>query len=351
MVRVRTKTRGLGVALATACLAFLPTASAVAGLTPAAKCEALKNKEAGKYAFCLQKAEMKLVKTAGACSTSGTACYRDDECSTGETCSKDMGKYNSLVAKCDQKFSDDWSKWEEKASGSCPTIGDEDSRQAELTANADRTAWILSGRVRFTDNGDGTITDNQTGLTWEKKVKLDTVTDYANLEDADNTYQWAGVCSSNTSKTCQPDAAAAASCTAGAEGNSTSCGQCTGPDGTCTVGGIGTTAWQWINQLNTLAFAGHSDWRVPTRDELVSIVDYDLGTAPLVDSALQGASCGSSCVDINDPACSCTAPDFYWSASSYSPSPDAAWHVYFADGGVNGSGPPDQFHVRAVRGG
>ena len=59
--------------------------------------------------------------------------------------------------------------------------------------------------TRYVDNSNGTITDNQTGLVWEKKVKLDGTQDFANLQDADNYYQWAGTCSVTTSKYCQPD--------------------------------------------------------------------------------------------------------------------------------------------------
>jgi hypothetical protein len=50
---------------------------------------------------------------------------------------------------------------------------------------------------RFVDNSDGTITDNQTGLMWEKKADLDNVpvncTSDAvcpNPHDADNSYTW-----------------------------------------------------------------------------------------------------------------------------------------------------------------
>ena len=333
----------------------LLAAPALAGPSPEAQCEAAKNKEAGKYSFCLQKAEQKLVKTAGLCSGAGSSCYLDADCPTGESCSRDMTKYNGLVAKCDAKFSDHWAKWEQKAEDagtSCPTNGDESSRQAELIANANRTAWRLSGQARFADNGDGTITDNQTGLMWEKKVKLDSTTDYANLEDADNHYQWAGVCSVNTGKTCQPDAAAAATCAAGVEGVATSCDQCAGGDGTCTVGGIGMTIWQWINQLNTLGFADYSNWRVPTRAELVSIVDYNDSAAPMVDSAFQGEGCGASCTAVDDPACSCTQSDHYWSASAYAPYSSDAWIVSLNDGGVDEYNEANYTdYVRAVRGG
>lgn len=41
---------------------------------------------------------------------------------------------------------------------------------------------------RYVDNGDGTVTDTQTGLMWEMKDNLDGLPDYANPHDADNTY-------------------------------------------------------------------------------------------------------------------------------------------------------------------
>jgi Protein of unknown function (DUF1566) len=169
----RAETLAAKALLAAVCLACLTAAPVWAGLSAAAKCEALKNKEAGKYGFCLEKAQMKLVKTKGACSTTtDTPCYRDDECPTGETCTKDPTKYNQLVDKCDQKFSDHWGKWEDKAGGSCPTNGDEASLQSFVQAHVEDVASALSGGTalgRFVDNGDGTITDQETGLMWEEK--------------------------------------------------------------------------------------------------------------------------------------------------------------------------------------
>src|SRR5262249_48094313 len=43
---------------------------------------------------------------------------------------------------------------------------------------------------RFVDNGDGTVTDNLTGLECEKKRKLDGASNAANPHDADNQYVW-----------------------------------------------------------------------------------------------------------------------------------------------------------------
>jgi Protein of unknown function (DUF1566) len=131
--------------VAAACALALPAAPALAGPSPATKCEALKDKEAGKYVYCLQKAEMKQAKTKGTCSSAGTECYRDDDCPSAETCGKDTTKYDSLVGKCDQKFSDHWASLEQKAAeagGSCPTTGDQSVVQ---TAVADFSACVAGG--------------------------------------------------------------------------------------------------------------------------------------------------------------------------------------------------------------
>ena len=42
----------------------------------------------------------------------------------------------------------------------------------------------LGASRSYTDNGDGTITDNTTGLMWEKK------SDDSSIHDKDNTYTW-----------------------------------------------------------------------------------------------------------------------------------------------------------------
>lgn len=69
--------------------------------------------------------------------------------------------------------------------------------------------------VRFTDNGDGTITDNATGLMWAK------------------------------------------------DGNGAGCNN------------GNTRTWsQAITFAEGLTFAGHTDWRLPNAKELISIVDY-----------------------------------------------------------------------------
>ena len=161
---------------------------------------------------------------------------------------------------------------------------------------------------RFVDNGDGTITDNQTGLMWEKKVKFDRVEDFANLHDADNAYPWSGWCALGDPNEpyCQPDATSEETCLAGVQGDNYGCAQCA--SGRCEIG-QGGTVWQWVNALNAANFAGYADWRLPTAYELFSIVDPVATWFPVVDAVFHGASCGGTCTDANSPACSCTNSD------------------------------------------
>lgn len=205
--------------------------------------------------------------------------------------------------------------------------------------------------ARFIDNADGTISDNETGLMWQKKVKLDSTPEGANLQDADNYYRWSGTCSVGGAY-CQPNAASVAACLASVQGDPYGCSQCV--SGTCTVnGGLGITAWQWLVALNTAAYAGHSDWRLPTKAELSSLIDEGqvTFTPPLIDAAFNGASCGSACTDVTSAACSCTKSNSYWSASTYAAHSDDAWDVNFGDGAVIADVKTAFAYVRAVRGG
>jgi hypothetical protein len=149
--------------------ATLALASAAFGADAAEKCEASKLKLAGKYAFCRAKADSKAVKTASA----------------------------PDYSKCDAKLSAGWAAAEMTGAGDCPTSGDLQPRQAELTAQSDRMLWRLSADARFVDNADGTISDRQTGLMWEKKFGRDFQANPANPHDADNNVVWSGYCATS----------------------------------------------------------------------------------------------------------------------------------------------------------
>ena len=152
----------------------------------------------------------------------------------------------------------------------------------------------------YTDNGDGTITDNRTGLMWEK------LSDDGSIHDKDSAYPW----------------------TAAVPGK--------------------------IAALNSGSFAGFTDWRLPNSIELYSLVNLGavnpvgLGAVnPAVFSAFN-TSCAASCTVMT---CSCTQPDGYWSASTNQYIPETALYVFFGTGALTGLSKSTDFHVRGVRGG
>lgn len=201
---------------------------------------------------------------------------------------------------------------------------------------------------RFVDNGDGTISDLERGLVWERKHRWNGAPDMTDPHDADNLYPWAGTCSASGAF-CQPTADAAGACSAQSDTAGVGCALCS--TGTCTVGGSGRTVWEWLAGLNAARPTGQGAWRLPRREELESLVDYnDIGLPPVSD-ALHGTGCSGACRNDANPACSCTAPFFYWTASSYAPDAAYAWFVYFNDGYVGANTKTFSYHARAVQDG
>ena len=93
------------------------------------------------------------------------------------------------------------------------------------------------------------VRDNVTGLIWEVK------TTNGGLQDTNNTYSWYSQDSSNNGE------------------GPTGFYAGTIDGGTCS-GGTGCDTEKYVADINTMGLCGHSDWRLPTLDELVSIVDY-----------------------------------------------------------------------------
>jgi DNA-binding beta-propeller fold protein YncE len=210
---------------------------------------------------------------------------------------------------------------------------------------------------QFVDNGDGTITDTQTGLIWEKKDQG------GGLHDANTPFPWAGICTDNNGvpctgadcEFCQPDAAAASTCSA-ATGDAMGCAQCSGTAICKPINGL-TTVWQWLNQINAAGFAGHSDWRIPT----IGRDDGAVQLETIVDTSVSGCGSGVPCVPpafntgcvsgCTATSCSCTQAERYWSATSIVgtlPFP-SAWGEFFFSGEVVAVDKASAFFVRAVR--
>jgi len=316
---------------------LLAAAGMALAATPAEKCASGKNKEAGKYAFCRQKVEAKFA--AG-----------------GDAAARAAG-----LQQCLDKYAAKWPLLEAKAAAAgeaCPSTGDLGTIQGVIdahatniatalgggalsncpgdlaTCEADRDAceadlgtclaapeaqrivtgqtqcWNSSGTLvacagtghdgelqtglarAYTDNGDGTITDERTGLTWEK------LADDGSIHDKDTLYTWS-------------DALAVK-----------------------------------VAGLNTMAFAGHSDWRLPNVNELQSIVSYG-ASSPAVGPVFNTA-CAPACTVLT---CSCTRFDLHWTSTSYQNFTQYAWFVHFADGDLSSNFKTTPARVRAVRGG
>lgn len=149
--------------------------------------------------------------------------------------------------------------------------------------------------LSFTDNGNGTITDNNTGLVWEKKG------DNGGLHDKDNSYWWTG-------------------------------------------NGDQETIWDWLEDVNAAAFGGHQDWRIPNARELLSIADFQSQWAV-------PAAFNNNCVpNVTVLAGSCSFQSLYWTSTTRFASTSSAWSVDNY-GSVYPYSKPSNFRIRAVRGG
>jgi hypothetical protein len=253
------KIERVGMAVLSAALCLCVAGSARAATIGQIKCEAARIKAFGKMQACLEKAKSLVLLGKPDISPS---------------C---LSKYQSAAQKADLK-----------AGASC----------------------------RYQDNGDGTVTDLDTGLMWEQKagtigsfVNCDTST-CSNPHDVNNGYRW------STGSPYDPTGGAFTDFLAKLNGGTSS-------DGTATSG----------------CFAGHCDWRLPTIEELAGIIDMTQG---------QCAGGSGACID---PAFSPTQAGFYWSATTDAGNPGSAWGATFFGGGVYDGVKTSHGYVRAVRGG
>ena len=174
---------------------------------------------------------------------------------------------------------------------------------AKITAKA--TKAVIPCRYR--DNGDGTVTDYDTGLQWEKKDGADGAPDLGNPHDVDNRYSWSLTANIFRTGTAFTDFLARLDDSESSDG-----------------------------VTEAPCFVGHCDWRLPTIVELRGIVD------------LTASACGSGipCIAL---VFGPTIADFYWTATTDAGDPDSAGIVYFNSSGVDTVNKDGNFYVRAVR--
>ena len=120
----------------------------------------------------------------------------------------------------------------------------------------------------FTDNGDGTVTDDNTGLMWQQ-------------------------------------------------------------------GEGGKKTWEdAISYCENLSIAGYTDWRLPNKNELNSIIDYELYNPAIDTTYFPG-----------------TNASYYWSSTTKADNSSFAWRVYFSHGYVVYWDKSSSYDVRCVRAG
>lgn len=154
-------------------------------------------------------------------------------------------------------------------------------------------------------NNEACILDSRTGLLWQGK------TDVAGLDHYQNTYSWY-----------DPDEANGELDYRGTEDG----GQCTGSK--CDI-------WHYVQAVNEAGFCGHSDWRMPAKDELFSISDVRLADNPPT---------------VNTEFFTLTQAAEYWSGNDYSFQWDAAWAWNFQFGHDRVDWKKSPKYVRLVRG-
>jgi hypothetical protein len=160
-----------------------------------------------------------------------------------------------------------------------------------------------SALPHFVDNGDGTVTDSKTGLIWEQP----TIACTGEITCVTDTYTWSS-----------------------GDNN---------PDGTLFT----TFLWAMNGQTSfgggngQSCFAGYCDWRIPTVNELQSLLLAGFTNCP-----------SSPCTD---PTLGLTRGANHWSSTADTLIPGQAWTVNFANGFVSRNGETFLFAARVVRSG
>jgi hypothetical protein len=149
--------------------------------------------------------------------------------------------------------------------------------------------------MSFTDNGNGTVTDNNTGLIWQK-------------------------------------------CSVG-QNNDSTCSGTAAPYNWYRAAGVYDASYNSATQnvCGSLTLGGSSGWRLPSKKELTSIVDYSI---PYPGPTIPQATFPN------------TVASMYWSSTTSAHYyPGNAWFVSFSDGFVNFNFKSVSNYVRCVRGG
>jgi hypothetical protein len=148
----------------------------------------------------------------------------------------------------------------------------------------------------YTDHGDGTVTDNITGLVWQKCSRGQN--NDASCSGTAASYYWyeaAGIYNASYNS-----------------------------DSTYVCG--------------ELSLGGETDWRLPTIKELQSLIDFSIPYAFPFDPT------------INSTYFPNTQKSHYWSSTTDAEDPNHAWDAYFPNSFVVSNNMSNKYYVRCVRG-
>lgn len=308
--------------LTAAAVLTFAVATAHAKATPTQKCAAAKNKTAGKYAACLETATANFVTKADAaayatarakCRTTFLKAWATADAKAakaGVTCSDaplSVDAFDEVIDTHELHVRRALAGDGLERCGDGVRTGTEDCDRDDLGTETCATLGFALGALRcgsgcdvdtsgcfatrFVDNGDGTVTDNQTKLQWEQKTTaVGSGLNFADPHDVDNAFAWS-----------------------------------TGGLNPLPGGPLFTVFLLSLNGVSadglavTGCFAGHCDWRIPTVAELRAIVDENVCT-----------NAGGACID---PIFGPTVANLYWSSTTTNvPADTNGWGVFFDSG-------------------
>ena len=150
------------------------------------------------------------------------------------------------------------------------------------------------------------IEDTQNGLMWEVKSSD------GGMRDKNNSYSWFRPAHETSLNQQHPGSADQGRCS-----GSTDC-----------------DTYSYIQAINEQKFCGHSDWRLPTKNEMLSIVSLEKT---------------ASAVTINNHYFPEALPSWYWTSSSNNNDTKYAWYVLFSNGITLNDLKEHPKHIRLVR--